>query len=360
MVSSSRDRRRGVAPPSSRRPPAHTTTTTIVGVPDPVRGFGRGQVVEIQRARMLGAMVEACMERGVGNVTVAQVVARAGVSRRTFYEQFRDLEDCFLATFDHALDCAAAVVIPAYEAQDAWREQVRAGLIALLAFLEDEPAQARLLVVDILGAGPKALQRRGHVLSILIETIQQGRTQRVEKNKDESSLTAEGIVGAVFSVIHARLLQELSPVDGGASRARGPCTSTLKALTNPLMSVIVMPYLGQATARAELERATPKTRRTPSTPRANPLRDLDMRLTYRTARVLNTIAEHPGASNRQVGEHAGIHDQGQISKLLARLHRLELIRNTTPRHTNRGGPNAWTLTSTGREIHNTITMQTGF
>ena len=230
----------------------------------------------------------------------------------------------------------------------------------LLAFLEDEPALGRLLVVDALGAGPKALEHRALVLSVLIETVEQGRvTQIPRKHRGKPSLTAEGIVGAVFSVIHARLLEHHAPssVYDGVSKARSPRNDTLSALTNPLMSVIVTPYLGQTVARAELDRSTPKTRRTPSTLRANPLRDLNIRLTYRTARVLNTIAEHPEASNRQIGEHAGIHDQGQISKLLARLHKLDLIHNTTPRHTNRGGPNHWTLTPTGQDIHHAISTQ---
>ena len=52
-----------------------------------------------------------------------------------------------------------------------------------------------------------------------------------------------------------------------------------------------------------------------------------MRLTYRTVRVLLAIAQHPGASNRQIGEDAGVHDQGQISKLLTRLHKLGLVDN---------------------------------
>ena len=53
-----------------------------------------------------------------------------------------------------------------------------------------------------------------------------------------------------------------------------------------------------------------------------------MRLTYRTALVLEEVAEHPGVSNRVVAERAGISDQGQVSKLLARLEHLGLLANT--------------------------------
>ncbi len=74
-----------------------------------------------------------------------------------------------------------------------------------------------------------------------------------------------------------------------------------------------------------------------------------MRLTYRTLRVLSAIASQPGASNRQVGETAGVHDQGQISKLLARLERLGLIQNAGQGQP-RGEPNAWGLTARGFEV----------
>lgn len=74
-----------------------------------------------------------------------------------------------------------------------------------------------------------------------------------------------------------------------------------------------------------------------------------MRLTYRTLLVLRTIASNPGANNRRVASLAGIVDQGQISKLLARLERLGLIANAHTGH-GRGAANAWTLTQRGTEI----------
>jgi DNA-binding MarR family transcriptional regulator len=81
-----------------------------------------------------------------------------------------------------------------------------------------------------------------------------------------------------------------------------------------------------------------------------------MRLTYRTARVLGEIAEHPGSSNRQVADRVGISDQGQISKLLARLERLGLIEQAGGEPA-RGGPNAWALTPTGRQVAEGIRAQ---
>ena len=82
-----------------------------------------------------------------------------------------------------------------------------------------------------------------------------------------------------------------------------------------------------------------------------------MRLTYRTALVLGCIAEEPGASNRVIGDHAGVSDQGQISKLLARLERLGLAANTGDGHL-KGEPNAWRLTPRGVQVEHSIRAHT--
>src|SRR4029077_7856168 len=167
---------------------------------------------------------------------------------------------------------------------------------------------------------------------------------------DPPALTAEGTVGAVLAVIHARLLEE-HPLHLGRQ-------GSLSGLLNPLTGMIVLPYLGQAASQQELSKPVVETRR--AKPglgvRPDPLCDLDMRLTYRTVRVLMAIATHPGASNRQIARTAGVEDQGQISKLLSRLSHLGLIENTGPGHAH-GEPNAWTLTHKGHEIQQALTTQ---
>ena len=83
-----------------------------------------------------------------------------------------------------------------------------------------------------------------------------------------------------------------------------------------------------------------------------------MRLTYRTARVLQCIAGEPGASNRVVAEHAGVADPGQISKLLRRLERLGLVANTGGGHLS-GEPNAWELTTQGHQVAGRLSIDGG-
>jgi AcrR family transcriptional regulator/DNA-binding MarR family transcriptional regulator len=354
--------------------------------PKPVARSREGsvQVLDVQRARILAAMAQVVAEDGgAGAVTVARVVSRAGVSRRTFYDLFDGCEDCFLAVFEDALARASNVAVEAAgSARSAWHEQIRAGLCALLAFFDEEPALGSLLVVDALGAGPEVLQQRARVLESLAAIIEEGRSAtgngRRASPAPSPPLAAEGVVGAVLSVIHARMLARRAYAStlttGGASHATNGASRTLRErapaplieLLNPLMGVIVLPYLGQAAARRELERPAPAWRspRAPrssraSTPQqppspANPLAGLNMRVTYRTLQVLAAIANAPGASNREIADGAGVHDQGQISKLLTRLERLGLVHNTGAGQA-KGEPNAWTLTSQGQQVEQALT-----
>jgi AcrR family transcriptional regulator len=300
------------------------------------QGAQSRQVSGIQRTRLLTAMAQVCADHGAANVTVAHIVERAGVSRRTFYELFSDREDCFLAGLEEGLERIAGRVLPAYEQPAKWRERIRASLVELLSFLDDDPVTGRLIVVETLGAGREAVARRGNVLAQVIDAVHAGRLE-AKAGSAPTRMTAEGVVGGVLAVLHGRLL-------------RGGRESFLELL-NPLMSMILLPYLGSTAARRELSRPVPHIeRRIVENGTPNPLKELDMRLTYRTVRVLLAIAEHPGASNRTVGADAGITDQGQISKLLTRLEKLGLISNTGL-GPGRGAPNSWTLTARGQAVH---------
>lgn len=319
-------------------------------------GLGRANIAEIQRARILSAMLEVLLEHGAGSVSVAHVVERSGISRRTFYEIFRDRDECFLTALDDAIDRAATVVVPVFEGSGRWRERVRLALTDLLAFFDGEPALARLLIVESLAAGSVALERRNRVLARLIAVVDQGRSEASEQS-EPSPLTAEGVVGAVCSIIHGRL-SDPAGTALQAQRVEHPRTDAggcepLVSLTGELMGMIVLPYLGRAAANRELHRPVSPSHTVLSATDGYPFRELGMRLTYRTVRVLEAVASNPDASNRLLGQAAGIGDQGQISKLLSRLQRLGLLQNTADT-AGKGTPNAWRLTSTGRRVTHTI------
>jgi AcrR family transcriptional regulator/DNA-binding MarR family transcriptional regulator len=309
--------------------------------------FEREQVDEIQRTRVLGALCEVVAERGAVGATVAHIVARAGVSRRTFYELFADREDAFLAAFDQVVERAAARVAPAFEGAGRWRERVRGALVALLGFFDEEPDLGALCVVHALGAGPRALERRAEVVRVLVAAVEEGSGEA--KRGEVAPLSGEGVVGAVLAVLHTRLSER----GRGSVRNGAPLTG----LASPLTGMIVLPYLGSAAAARELARPAPQVVVARPVVREDPLKGLDMRLTYRTVRVLLAIAAAPGASNRQVADAAGIVDQGQTSKLLQRLLHLGLILNAGDGEVGRGGPNAWRLTPRGERLRRTIHAQ---
>ncbi len=284
-------------------------------------------------------MVEISAERGLGDATVACVVARAGVSRRTFYELFEDREACFLAALEDAVGRIAVVVEAAFEQPGPWRSRIRAALTVLLECFDYDGGAGRLLIVEVLGAGPSALERRKAVLAQMVLAVDEGRREG-KYRESPPPLTAEGVVGAVFSIVHARMLDEPS--------------APLVELAGALTGVIVLPYLGPIAVREELERPVPpKSHLVSKREVGDPLRDLGMRLTHRTIRVLLYVAAAPGSSNREVGVASGIADQGQISKLLGRLERLGLLHNTglAP---GRGAPNAWRLTTRGAEVKRAV------
>lgn len=321
---------------------------------DAARELGRERVIEIQRARLLSALFEVSAERGAGNVAVAHVVERAGVSRRTFYELFADRDECFLAALDDAITRASHHVLDTYDPQARWAERVRTALVAVLEFLDVERGAGELLIVGSLGAGAEAIERRQRVLAQIIAVIDEGRSETKTGNT-LPPLTAEGIVGGVLSVLHTRLLACSPSAIEGPREGEGD-RGSLRDLMGSLMSMIVLPYLGPAIARKEFNRPVPKRHMVGHASPGDPLRDVGMRLTYRTVRVLVSVAANPGSSNREIGVYSGMDDQGQISKLLARLQKLDLIQNSRSA-TVRGAPNAWSLTERGWNIQHTITGQ---
>src|SRR4051794_19666873 len=116
-----------------------------------------------QRGRMLDAMAAAVAEKGYPATTVADVITRAGVSRKTFYEQFRDKEDCFLAAYDPGVALLLGALREAGSDETALLERARRRTRAYLETLASEPAFARTFMIEVDAAGPAARERRAAV-----------------------------------------------------------------------------------------------------------------------------------------------------------------------------------------------------
>jgi AcrR family transcriptional regulator len=186
--------------------------------------LAREEVLASQRARMLEAMAHAVAAKGYAATTVADVVGGAGVSRKTFYEHFHDKEDCFLAAFDSGVGLLVTTVERAtLEAQGEWRHHIRAGVRAYLGALAAVPDFARTFLIEVLAAGPRALERRAEVharfarlLKALHESYRADHPEEIPELPDE---VFTAVVGAVNELVSDRVrkgrtaeLVELEPV----------------------------------------------------------------------------------------------------------------------------------------------------
>jgi AcrR family transcriptional regulator len=193
----------------------------------------------VQRERMLAGILQATAELGYREVSVQDVLERAGVSRPTFYEHFENKEDCFLAAFDAAaIRLRDRLSASALEAAGSWREQVRSALQALLRFIEDEPNAAMTLIVDARAACPAALSRRDELLDRFAECLDARVRAAAPADALPSAITAAGVVGGIDALLYSRLTKG----DEG----------NLDSLLPSLMYFAVLPYEGHEVASEDL------------------------------------------------------------------------------------------------------------
>jgi AcrR family transcriptional regulator len=169
-------------------------------------------------------------------MSVEDVIVTAGVSRRTFYEHFKNREDAFLAAYDAAVAQMMSAVREAYEQEDTFEGRMRAGLKAFLEFLAREPALARMCVVEALAAGPDAIARRNGAMAAFAEIID-GNARQYGTPVEPHPLTAETIVGGIYEVVYTRIV-------------RGDIRQ-LPELLPDLTYCALLPYLGTEPAGAE-------------------------------------------------------------------------------------------------------------
>jgi AcrR family transcriptional regulator len=206
-------------------------------LPSGRHGLTREAVVASQRGRLVDAMAEVVAEKGYAPTTVADVVERAGVSRRTFYEQFADKEDCFLAAYDVGLAAVLGRIRDAVETAPpaaGWRELARSGVEAFLALLAAEPAFARALQVEILTAGPAALERRAGML-----TMFSGVWRNVHERARAEEPTLPDLPDEVFTILTAGLEELIRD----CIRTRG--TAALPELAQPILRTVFAVFGGR-------------------------------------------------------------------------------------------------------------------
>ncbi|WP_280452178.1 TetR/AcrR family transcriptional regulator [Nocardia cyriacigeorgica] len=153
--------------------------TSLRQLPRGRHGLPREQVIASQRERILQAMGEAMVDNGYVGTSVAAILKKAGVSRETFYEQFRSKEDCFEAAYERAVgqlldriaETDAAAADPGDRAHVDPIERMRRLFGTYLQHLADDPASARLFLVEVYAVGAKAVARRIELQDLFVERI---------------------------------------------------------------------------------------------------------------------------------------------------------------------------------------------
>jgi AcrR family transcriptional regulator len=209
-------------------------------LPSGRHGLSREYVAKSQRSRLLAAAVLIAGEDGYAGMTVSAVIRRAGVSRKTFYEFFQDREACFLAAFDGVLAEALKGVRDAYASTEAWPDRLRAVLDTSLDALAAHPREARLGFVEVLAAGPRALERRDAALREFMQFLEPG-FDAAPAGTPVPQLMPEAIVGALYEIIYARVLHDR--------------VAELPALLPELLFCALAPFVGPASAAEHAQSA---------------------------------------------------------------------------------------------------------
>jgi AcrR family transcriptional regulator len=213
-------------------------------------------VARNQRERMYAAMVAAVAENGYEATRVADVVKLSGVSRSAFYKHFEDKLDCFLATLDELAGLAHVELVKHYDRELPWEERLRTVADAFLDMVLEQPAAARLCLVEIYAAGPVAVER----LDRAVERVEAEVGNAFAESPARKGMPRDvirAIVGGVRKTVHTRLrrgeevelihqLPEL--IDWGLSYET-PSTQLRRPRRRPSRGQASLPDLGRARER---------------------------------------------------------------------------------------------------------------
>jgi AcrR family transcriptional regulator len=201
-------------------------------------GLPRNFIVSNQRERILDAVADVSSLAGYAAMSVEDIVVTAGVSRRTFYDHFKDKEEAFLAAYDAVVGQLVERVQEAFAASETFPARVTGCLGAFLGFCASEPRFADMCIVEVLGAGPQALARRNEVMQLFAAMVRAAADMLPEGNRPPD-LTSETIVGGIYEVVYSRVLQGR--------------TAELPELVPDLAYSLMLPYLGHGEARREAD-----------------------------------------------------------------------------------------------------------
>ena len=191
-----------------------------------------------KRQRILKGMLEAVGAEGYESTSVRSVLDRTGIYRQAFYDNFADKDDCYLHAYDAGVEQLEERLGAAAAGEAEWTGQLRAGLAALLDFLDAEPDIGRALIVEVHAAGPEALGKRAVALRRLNDFLERARDS-TPAAESPPAIASEGIIAGIHALIHSRL---------AAGENDG-----FRQLLPEFMYFAVLPYFGAEVASAEMQ-----------------------------------------------------------------------------------------------------------
>jgi AcrR family transcriptional regulator len=174
-----------------------------------------------QRGRLLTAAAAVFARVGYADATAEAIAREAGMSKATFYEHFGNKEDCIVALFDAATEIVLDAMRAAAEREPAGGSRVRSTLGAFLGTLADFPDESQTLLVEIVGAGPRAMERRDRALEAVAQYLDELNAQDAERGATPRLAPddAFAITGAVVELASRQIrtgvpsdIRELEPV----------------------------------------------------------------------------------------------------------------------------------------------------
>jgi AcrR family transcriptional regulator len=199
-------------------------------------------VTSPKRQAILDGMLEAVGAEGYEHTSVRTVLDRTGVYRQAFYDNFADKDGCYLQAYEAGVERVEALVLAAAAEEEAWTGKLRAGLGALLDFLDAEPDVGRALVVEVHAAGPEALAKRAAAMARVNSFLDQAREAQGSESESPPAIAGEGIAAGFHAVIHSR--HATGSEDG------------FRQLLPEFMYFAVLPYFGAELASAEMQAAS--------------------------------------------------------------------------------------------------------
>ena len=197
--------------------------------------LSREFIAEHKQRRIMDALASLTAEQGYEATKISDIVKRAGVARKTLYDNFEGKEEVFLAAFDAARDEVLRRVEEGSAGENGesgeWQEQIEGGLAAVLGYIAEEPTLARMCMVEALSATPATTKRYEDAMETFVELTK----RTLPKDTRLPDTIAETLVGGVAWIIYQQIRR------GDAERAED--------LLPELTEFITAPYLGAGLAK---------------------------------------------------------------------------------------------------------------